>query len=222
MKPTTALLFLTALGIPSIAAAAPNLIVNPGFENPPGDYRLIPGNSTYLTGWKTLYNGVEIFTHDDVGYNYPGPKVPYPSLIQDGLQAVDVAVFTFLGGGGIEQSFSTTAGLKYEVSFLASTVNLFGKDGTGNLVVEVDGVTQNYALVNMTPGLVWQNYNFDFTASGSTATLRFASFDDPNLHMAAVDAVSVVALTTVPEPEHVAAVVGISLLAFAGWRRRRS
>ena len=77
--------------------------------------------STYLPGWLTQLNGVEIVTATDIGVGYN-----YPSTIQDGTQMIDLAPFIYTGGG-ISQTFATTPGTSYNVNFYGSSVSSLGR-----------------------------------------------------------------------------------------------
>ena len=208
---------LIALATSGIAAAIPahgaNLLVNGSFEDPVGAYRYVAGGSTEITGWTTQLSGVEIFTATDIGVGYD-----YPTVIADGVQAIDLPPYTYGGGGGISQTFATTPGVTYDVSFFAGTVASFGKPGLGNILVTVGSAVQYYPLQNFTQDWVWEQKALQFTASGTTATLTFVSLDDPYQYVASIDNVSV---TAVPEVESCAMVGGLALLGFAGVRRFR-
>ncbi|HAB15400.1 MAG TPA: DUF642 domain-containing protein [Verrucomicrobiota bacterium] len=181
---------ITVLGIAgfslSSVAVGENLIQNGSFESPTGNYELVPGGVSYPPGWQTRLNGVEIFTSTDLGLGYP-----YPTTIQDGVKAVDLAPY-YSTGGGISQTFATTPGMKYEVSFWAGTENNFGKDGTGNIVAEVVSALGTFALANHTADWVWESKSLPFVAGSSSTTLTFQSLDNPFQHVASIDGVAVV------------------------------
>lgn len=187
-----------------------NLVSNGSFETPPGNYEYVPGGSAYINGWTTTLNGVEIITDNDIGLG-----VPYPTTIGDGIKAVDLAPYTYQGGG-ISQVLDTVPGQSYELDFLAATQEAFGKDGTGT--IEAILATQyEFALENYTADIVWEQKTFTFVATGTTSTLTFLSFDDASQHLAAIDNVAVRAL---PVPE--SSPVGVcALVLWAATRLRR-
>ena len=189
------------------AARADNLLVNPGFELPAGySYAALPGNSTVITGWKTVLSGVEWFN-----------AVAYGGAA-DGVMIVDLANYTYLNGGGIEQTFATEAGRTYDLAFSLGTMAGFGRDGTAHIDVTVAGSTTGYDLVNYTAHTAWTPVSLSFQATGTSTTLRFTNTQNPNLHFAYVDAVS--AVTAVPEPE--ACVLMLAGLGLIGLRLRRN
>lgn len=196
-----------------VNGAGPNLLVNGSFEEPVGGSRHIAGGSTEITGWITQLDGVEVFTATDIGLGFP-----YPSNIADGVQAIDLPPFTYSGGGGISQTFDTVPGVTYDVNFSAGTVASFGKSGFGSFLATVGSAVKYYSLENPGQDWVWEAKAFNFTASGTTATLTFVSLDDPNRFVASIDNVSV---TAVPEVEHCAMAGGLALLGFATLRRFR-
>lgn len=189
-------------------ARADNLLVNPGFELPAGNsYVALLGNSTAITGWKTVLSGVEWFN-----------AVPYGGAA-DGVMIVDLANYTYLNGGGIEQTFATEAGRTYDLAFSLGTLAGYGRDGTAHIDVTVAGNTTGYDLVNYTAHTAWTPVSLSFQATGATTTLRFTNTQNPNLHFAYVDGVSAVA--AVPEPESWALLLGGLTLIGAIARRRR-
>jgi len=201
------LVVLPLIFIPAVQAQ--NLIANPSFEEPAGNYRLVPGGSSEITGWTTSLNGVEVITSTDLGLG-----VPFASTIAHGRQAVDVTPFTFQGGG-LSQTFGTQAGALYRLTFSAGTASNFGRSG-GTLNVEVPGLFRQFDLANPLPDIAWQEYSLTFAAQLPQSTLTFSSLDNALTHFVMVDNVSVV---LVPEPSTL-------LLAFAGagWlliRRKR-
>lgn len=194
----------------ALPSAKANLLINGSFEAPTSNYRYVPGGSSLLSGWRTELNGVEIVTDKDIGVGFT-----YHSTIQDGKQMLDLAPYRYQGGG-ISQTFSTTPGLSYEVSFYASSVQSFGKNGTGSLTISVDSIVQHLELITPRSDFDWKPYRFGFVASDTQATLKFVSMSDPFSQFAAIDNVSVVA---VPEiPTLVMALAGVAGLG--AFRRR--
>jgi hypothetical protein len=202
MKTTTLSLMLAA-GLSAGSAHASNLLVNPGFELPGTGYVSLPGNSTAITGWTTVLNGVEWFNATSFGG------------AADGVMIVDLANYTYTGGG-IEQTFATVVGQSYDLSFSLGTMQASGRDGTAHIDVTVAGVTTGYDVINHTGSLVWTAVTQSFTASSSSTTLRFTNTQNPHLHFANVDAASV---SAVPEPETYAMLLaGLGLVGFAARR----
>lgn len=179
-------------------------IVNPGFEpdTSVNSNNVLPGGSNAIPGWTTIENGVEWFN----------PAAFGSTVSPDGGYAVDLANFTF-NASGIQQTFATVAGQSYTVEFFASTSAGQGRLGTAEILVEADGVMEQFNLVNMSTQFVWELQSFTFIADDDEATLTFANYQDANLHFANIDGVSIV-----PAPATGMMMLGFGLL---GARRRR-
>ncbi len=208
---------ITALALTGLLCngAFANLIVNGSFESGlSGGYAELSGGSTAITGWTTTQSGVEWFQ----------PAVYGPGLggAADGLAAIDLANYVYVGGG-IEQTFATTAGQTYNLSFAGGNVVYAGRDGTGLIDVLLDGsMVQSFATGTSSTYMTWQNFGLSFTATGATTTLEFQNNQDPFLHFAALDMVDVESATSsVPEPGTLA-LLGIGILGMGFGQRRRS
>lgn len=149
------------------AASAQNLLINGGFESgpdlgPEGVLTLGAG-STALPGWEITRGSIDCL----------GP--PSGFLVAEGERAID------LDGrgtaGAIAQTFSTTPGSEYVVSFYLSG-NPEGSPQPKQLMVSVDTYNQTYSVDTTgqyRTNLLWQQISFSFTASSSSATLTFQS-----------------------------------------------
>jgi hypothetical protein len=202
------LALLTAAIAPAQAA---NLFVNGSFETPTINYQLLGGGSTAITGWTTVLSGVEHFSPSALGYG----------AAADGVMVVDLANYTYLTGGGLEQAVATTPGQRYDVSFAAGNSLSSGRTGTGIIKVTIDGATTLSFNTAVATGaaMAWETRSFSFVAAGTNTLVRFWNDQNPNLYFADLDAVSV-QTSPVPEP-------GSWLLMGAGlatmgatWRRR--
>jgi hypothetical protein len=199
-----------ALAAAAPAQAATNLFVNGSFETPTVNYQELGGGSTAITGWTTVLSGVEHF-------NVPANGV---GAAADGVMAVDLANFTFLTGGGLEQAVATTPGQSYDVNFSAGNSLSSGRTGTGIIKVTIDGgSTQSFATAVATSAtMAWAVRSFSFVATGSSTVIRFWNDQNPNLFFADLDGVSVAA--SVPEA-HSWAMLAAGLAAIGSCVRRR-
>lgn len=193
----SAALFL--LGVhPSRAA---NLIVNGGFENfvvGPNDVnfgtylRLFsPPPNTDITGW--TISGSSRGNPNNVDLVHISR---YPAF--EGTQSLDME-----GAGGtsgvIFQSFATTPGVVYDLSFEYGN----NRDGTGasmNVLVTGNGTLLNQNVSHNTSTFTNMDYKLfsqTFTANSATTTLQFSALTNSGFGIA-IDAVSVKAVSAVP------------------------
>ncbi len=194
----------------SLAARAEvNLLVNGSFERPAACERncMVAGGSAAIDGWTTFLSGVEYVATRGYG----------TGAAPDGEMAVDLANFVYPQGGGIQQSFATTAGGAYRLSFWTGNALFDGRDGTGTVRVQVAGVDTIFDTprVRAIQGL-WQQHTFNFLATSALTELRFSNTQDPLLHYALIDDVWVA-----PVPEQPTAWLVLCGLALLAQRRIR-
>lgn len=191
-------------------AAGPELLVNGGFENPGTSYVALPGNSTYIAGWTTVLSGVEYYSAG--------------SSAASGTMVVDLANYTYQQGGGLQQAFATTPGASYALGFWAGNVKASGRDGTGEVRVQVGNVDQTFATAVAASGAyAWRWIDVAFTAQAASTTLTFSNTQDPWLHFALIDGASASVSAAVPEPEtYVLMLAGLGLVGFSVRRRATS
>ncbi|WCJ59512.1 choice-of-anchor C family protein [Fontisphaera persica] len=140
-------------------------IINGSFEQGPtisGDAQFVGAGSTVITGWTVTGHSVEVL----------GP----PWLASDGQRAIDLSGYY---AGGIQQSFSTVAGVTYWVTFDLSG-NPAGGAQFKTVRVTIDSFQQDYSVdtANQTIStLIWHPIGFSFVASGTSATLSFTSLE---------------------------------------------
>ncbi len=97
------------------------------------------------------------------------------------------------------QTFATTAGQTYEVDFAGATGTKSGRDGTGIIDVMIGGsLAGTFNLSNTGTSLLWQNFSFEFTSTGSSTTLEFQNRQDAYLPFAVLDNVVVGLAETTP------------------------
>lgn len=154
-----------SLGLVAGAYAAP--VVNGSFEtgiNPGVFTQLLAGNSTGIASWTVVSGSV-----DYIGSYW---------VSSDGNRSLDM---TGSNGqpGAVSQTFVTVAGHNYVVTFdLAG--NPFCGNPVKNLRVDAGGEPVNYTFDTTGKTLAnmgWITETFEFTATGSSTTLTFASLD---------------------------------------------
>jgi hypothetical protein len=195
-------------------AAHANLLVNGSFEDP-----VFPDNNLHyvhlldgeLPGWTSFstYAGTVLF---NTGYD----------PVTDGTQAVQIEV----PGDYISQSFVTTVGEHYRLSFDLSAFSGYGGPGLGfahcpcQSILDVTVGAASATFTSSSLGFVSET--LDFVADSSTTTLRLMNPSTPSAYgnYPHLDNVSVVAI---PEPEMYALMVaGLGLLAAVARRRMRT
>jgi len=165
----------TVLGKPS------NLIKNGGFDvgPQPSYFTTFPKGSTAISGWIVTMGTVDV-----IGPNWHDADGGKNSIDVDGTP----------GPGAIAQSFATTRGAKYTVSF-ALAGNPECAPTIKRLWVTAGNASRRYsfdASHTSDAHMGWQPKSFTFTAAGVRSTLTFTSLDPKgSLCGPAIDAVRV-------------------------------
>jgi len=171
----------------------------------PGVFVTLSAGDTSITGWTVTQGSI-----DYIG-SYWAASAGSRSIDLNGLYQQ----------GGIEQSFGTTSGQKYIVSFdLAGNFDTGGVDPK-KMTVDVALFSGSYSFSkpiswsHTTMG--WATYDFEFTAQADSSTLRFISETGPT-NDAWGPALDNVRVTSVPEPG-ILILLGISMMSVAGLRK---
>ena len=168
----------------STATARPaqaNIIINGGFDQgqQTASFETYAKGSRAIPGWVVTMGTVDI-----IGPNWRDADGGHNGIDVDGTP----------GPGAIAQSFATTRGAKYTVSFA-----LAGNPDCGptikRLLVTAGNASKQYKFDTShtsTTHMGWQSKSFAFTAGGVRSTLTFTSLD-PNGSLCgpAIDAVRV-------------------------------
>ena len=197
-SPLHRLLAATALaaGLCAAQAARADLLVNGDFEAGPTISSLNPimsvaPGSTALTGWTVVGGAIDIVTD-----SYWVPVSGHRSV-----------QLSSTGPGSIEQVLSTAPGAVYRLTYWISGQPL-SSPTIKHLRVTAGAAVQDQTF-DVTPAwewdMGWSQHTFDFTAAGSSTTLRLTSMDATQWGPA-IDGASVVLLTAgVPAGEPVLA-----------------
>jgi hypothetical protein len=198
-------------------------IVNGSFETPTvpaGGFTDFASGSSGITGWTVVgaATGVSIVSGSAIS---AGISLPAES----GAQWLDLTGDGANGKEGVEQTFATTAGTLYTVSFWVGNVNNpasgNGTSSTVDVLLGGVGGTSLLAATNASAGsttLTWEQFTTTFTATGATSTLDFINADPASDGLNGLDNVSV--NPAVPEPSTLL-LLGSGSLGLLGWARRK-
>jgi choice-of-anchor C domain-containing protein len=198
-------------GLPTNANA--NLIVNGSFEDgpEPGDVIALPDGSDAIVGWEVSGDGI-----DYVGTCW---------VASEGDVSLDLDPSA--GFGGIKQTFTTTPGGLYSVTFdmAGNPYRELGDPPIKYMGVSAAGQSDDFAFdttgKSFPSNMGWVTYEWQFTANDTSTTLELFSLDTfedgySGYCGPALDNVSVSVVHT-PEP------ATLSLLGLGSllWLRRR-
>ena len=166
------------LGSAANAISAPLSVTNGSFEQgtDPGSFTTVNAGDTNITGWTVTKGNV-----DYIGSYWQA---------EDGQRSIDMS--GFFQAGGLSQTLNTVAGHTYTVTFWLAG-NPDGGPGVKTLNVDTGGTATAYTftVTNQThDAMGWETHTYNFTATGSTTTLTFAT-DDASAYGPALDNVSV-------------------------------
>jgi choice-of-anchor C domain-containing protein len=221
LTPITKSLALSALTASVMLMAKPasafNLITNGSFEegtfnavdplDPNSSYaRLAPGSSD-LTGWIIAGVAVDWHNSNDIRFPFDG----------------DLMVDLNLDGGAsgvLSQTFFTTSGESYDLSFYLSGPDLEGGSffpSPRQVKVSIAGVEEVFSTpTSYYRNMSWEIQQLRFRAIGHETTLIFSSVNDAGFWGPVLDNVSV---SAVPEP---ITVLGSGIaLGFGGFLKRK-
>jgi hypothetical protein len=192
------------------ALAAPNLIIDGSFEDPPNvsGYQLF-GNGGLISGaWHVEGVNVAVVSQD-----YFPPHL----LAQDGVQTMDLTGVSDSATNGIYQTIATTIGQTYALSFYVGSQ---GVSNTGPAVVNLridGGPNVAYSNAYMGNETLWLLYTTTFTATSSSSTIGFYNGSGTRDNWTGLDNVT---LTAVPDPGLPLLMTGLALVAACVSRRR--
>ena len=209
-------LYLAALAAVLVGIASPgraNLVQN-------GDFSLGIDRTTSITDWTVSYTGAH--TGDSVLFLN---SADYRACC--GVNDTGTGDFVSYGAGNspdtgqVSQSFATSPGAKYNLSFLYGSFGFQGAEQS--LTVAAGSLSATITTLTSTVDLsaVLAPYSYTFTATGATTTLSFSDISTiTNSVDAFLDNVVVTPAVAAPEP------FSLGLLATAwvgvGIARRRS
>lgn len=140
----------------------------------------IPAGSNFTPGWTVSVGNIDWESSPACGWT--------PSNGSFSLDLVGA-----VGIGGVSQTFNTTPGVTYTVSFDMAG-NFGGPPTVKPLTVTVDGVTQSYTFDTTGhngANMGWTTHTFTFVATSTSATINFVSDIGSGNAGAALDNVSI-------------------------------
>ena len=201
MKKIIASLAFAAIG--STAVAAPELIVNGGFENLSIQF--------FNPGYLTIGNGSNVYAPWVIG----GISVDAIHGAYGAITGRSIDLLGSPGPGSVAQTFATVANQSYLLSFDLSANNNGLDDGHMTLTIDNTTYPTFLGAVN-----VVNNHTLSFIAQTNSTTLTFASALVSKNGGPILDNVSV---TAVPEPESYAMfLAGLGVMGAIAVRRQKS
>jgi hypothetical protein len=213
---------LTAACFLWAAHAQADLLTNGSFEDTGGTFvgdgnkvDVLPSGSSAIPGWTTV-NGVPTAWIENGS--------PYGISASDGQFFLDLTSYANFGTyGGVTQSFATTAGADYTLTFdLGYGGNSSGFDGPVSVQVTAGGSSGTFTSGSgfQNPA-VWDTKTFNFTATSALTQLTFIGLSTAGGFYIGLDNADVEAATVgaVPEPSTIY-LLGIVLVALAILRHR--
>ncbi len=200
---------MSALIVPPVQAA--NLIQNGSFETAtvnPGSFLQLDAVSTAITGWTVSQGSI-----DYIGTLWQA---------SNGSRSLDLSGEN---AGGIQQTFNTTVGKTYRVTFdLAG--NTFTSPTIKDMRVSAGGSSADFSFDTTgksNSNMGWLSKSWDFTANSTTTTLEFISLTN-SFAGPALDNVSVIALSppSIPEPSSVLGLLSLGVLGIGSALKRQS
>lgn len=245
--------FASLLAAGLFSAGAQAQILNGNFAagvNPPGPggTQTYGNGSTAISDW-TVLTTTQISWDGDGAFSVPAPTPGAQYLDITGNNDTTNGSYsasgnTYYTSGGVYQTFATTAGDTYDVTYLLGTDSYYNSSSTPGIEAFVSGtVPAAYSSLNLADptsesGLAsshptsrgeWTDEGFDFVASGSSTTLTLIGYSaipipsNQYIGLADVSVANEGNLSRVPDsgPTVIALALGLAALAGAGKFRTR-
>jgi len=198
-------------------AQATSLLTNGSFENTGGTFvpdgnktMSLASGSTAIPGWTTTDGTFTAWIENGNPWNIPA---------SDGSFFLDLTGYADSGTyGGVTQSFATTVGTHYVLTFdlgYGGNSGFFG--GPVSVSVSAGGTTGTFTSGSGTPNpAVWNHETFNFTATSTTTVLTITGLSTTGGEYIGLDNADVELATvgSVPEPATFG-IVGVTIIGLA-------
>jgi Protein of unknown function (DUF642)/PEP-CTERM motif len=206
--------------VPGIAQA--NSLTNASFETPlvpVGNFSLFSPGSAAIPGWSVT--GAAGTNVGIVSTTFVQNGVAFEA--QNGSQWVDLTGLNSNTTEGLAQTAATTPGTAYTLTFYVGNTTGGGIFGTTSTVgLDINGLLVN-SFTNSNgdaTGLNWQQFTYNFTASGASTVIGFVNLDPASDNSNGLDMVDLeLGTSAVPEPSSVA-LLGLAFAAMVLLRTR--
>ncbi|MEO8922655.1 MAG: DUF642 domain-containing protein [Caldimonas sp.] len=220
---------IALLGVAFVLASggASAQVANGSFESPvvpSGGFANFVVGSSGIPGWTVVGPAGAVVSIVSTTFGQNGVSFQ----AQSGAQWLDLTGDGSNSSEGVSQAATTIAGHQYEVTFFVGNTtggSIFGTTSTVNLAV--NGVQAFSAVNSMTDatGLSWQQFAYDFVATGTSTTLALSNGDPGGDNSNGLDNVAFIdqgpVTAPVPEPEtYTMMIAGFAALGFAVRKRK--
>ena len=203
--------------------AQANLLTNGSFENPNNTFvadvnhtMSLASGSTAIPGWTTTNGTFTAWIQNGNPWNIPA---------SDGSFFLDLTGYSdSVTYGGVTQSFATTIGAQYTLTFdlgYGGNSGLFA--GPASVNVSVGGAATTFTSGSGTPNpAVWNHETYNFTATSTTTLLSLIGHSTAGGDYIGLDNadVELATVSSVPEPATFG-FVGVALLGLTTFKLRQ-
>lgn len=202
-------------------AAQANLLLNPGFEDPPlGTQYAAYDHGNSIGGWLVFGTGLPTVAQLTIRADYQEYAGALSFSPHGGLVSLDMTGSGNRGANGVMQTVATTAGAAMALSFWVGNQDAAFGDYMLPSAVEVfvDSVSLGVFTNadNSSADVNWKAFSVQFDAASASTTIAFVNATPIGDNMAGLDDVS---LTEIPEPTSLL-LFGAALTGLLPLRRR--
>ncbi len=201
---------VVALAAFTASAHASSFLTDGGLESATGGNVYYAGQSLDAGSWNVLTGAVYIDSAD-----------PY---VYDGTNSLNLTYANLYVPNTVAQTFTTTPGESYALSFWADadTPNSFAVTANGVALAGSPGAVATNGFPNATNNAFFTDYTATFVASAASTTLNFTATGDPSIGSPDGSVVlDDISIATTPEPQSLVLVLsGVGVLSEAVRRRR--